>query len=74
MKSITEIISENSCITGLRPYFFFNNMEFFETLTNQEEQKFITSSYKRVDSNHFIYFYYKQKEIGYLKLRPITTI
>jgi hypothetical protein len=74
MKTLAERICENAEITGLRPMFFFNNMEFFETMTNPEEQKFITSSYRRVDNKHFIYFFYKRKQIGYLKLNPITTI
>ena len=74
MKTLAERFCENAEITGLRPMFFFNNMEFFETMTNPEEQKFITSTYRRVDNKHFIYFFYKRKQIGYLKLNPITTI
>ena len=74
MKDITEYLNEGSQITGLKPAFFFNNMEFFETMTDPEEQKFITSSYERKDNNHFVYFFYKQKQIGYLKLKPIRVI
>lgn len=72
MKDLTETIRESAEITGLRPSFYFNNLQFFETLTDPEEQKFITASYKRVDNNHYIYFYYKRKQIGFLKLKPIT--
>ena len=72
MKNLTETICESAEITGLRPSFYFNNLHFFDTLTDPEEQRFITSSYKRVDNNHFIYFFYKHKQIGYLKLKPIT--
>ena len=54
MKTLAERICENAEITGLRPMFFFNNMEFFETMTNPEEQKFITSTYRRVDNKHFL--------------------
>ena len=72
MKTLIETISESAAITGLRPSFYFNNMQFFETLTDPEEQKHITASYKRVDNNHYIYFYDRRKQIGYLKLNPIT--
>lgn len=72
MKNLTEIITESAEIKGLKPFFYFNCMDFFEILTNTEEQKYITSSYKRKDNNHFIYFFYKHKQIGYLSLKPIT--
>ena len=72
MKNLLETICESAEIKGLRPSFYFNNMQFFETLTDPEEQRFITSSYKRVDNKHFVYFFYKQKQIGYLMLKPIT--
>ena len=72
MKNLFDTICESAVITGLRPSFYFNNMQFFDTMTDQEEQRFITASYKRVDNNHYIYFYYKRKQIGYLKLKPIT--
>jgi len=72
MKDLTETIRESAEITGLRPLFYFNNMQFFDTITDQEEQKHITASYKRVDNNLYVYFFYKSKQIGYLKLKPIT--
>ena len=72
MKTLIETISESAAITGLRPSFYFNNMQFFETLTDPEQQKFLTASYKRVDNFLYVYFYYKHKQIGYLKLNPIT--
>ena len=72
MKNLTEIISESAEITGLKPYFYFNCMDFFEILTNQEEQKYIKASYKRKDNNHFVYFFYKNKQIGYVSLKPIV--
>ena len=72
MKNIYDTICESAEIKGLKPYFYFNNMQFFETLTDTEQQKYITSSYKRVDNNHFVYFFFKGKQIGYLKLRPIS--
>ena len=72
MKNLIETISESAAITGLRPSFYFNNMQFFETLTDPEQQKFLTASYKRVDNSLYVYFYYKRKQIGYLKLNPIT--
>lgn len=72
MKDLKETIRESAEITGLRPAFFFNNLHFFDTLTDQDEQKHITASYKRVDNNHYVYFFYKRKQIGYLKLKPIT--
>ena len=72
MKTLIETISESAAITGLRPSFYFNNMQFFETLTDPEQQKFLTASYKRVDNFLYVYFYYKRKQIGYLKLNPIT--
>ena len=71
MKTLIQTISESAAITGLRPSFYFNNMQFFETLTEPEEQKHITASYKRIDNKHYVYFYYKQKQIGYLMLKPI---
>ena len=74
MKTLIETLCESAEITGLRPSFYFNNMQFFETLTDSEEQKYITSSYKRVDNKHFVYFFYKQKQIGYLMLKPITRL
>lgn len=72
MRNLSDTICESAEITGLRPTFYFNNLQFFDTLTNPEEQKYITSSYKRVDNNHYVYFYYKRKQIGFLKLKPIT--
>lgn len=72
MKNLIETISESAAITGLRPSFYFNNMQFFETLTDPEQQKFLTASYKRVDNSLYVYFYFKRKPIGYLKLKPIT--
>ena len=72
MKDLTETIRESAEITGLRPSFYFNNMQFFDTITDPEEQKHITASYKRVDNNHYVYFYYKRKQIGFLRLKPIT--
>jgi len=72
MKNLIETISESAAITGLRPSFYFNNMQFFETLTDPEQQMFLTASYKRVDNFLYVYFYYKRKQIGYLKLKPIT--
>lgn len=74
MKSLLETICESSAITGLKPTFYFNNVDFFETMTNPEEQKFITAAYNQVKNNHYVYFYYKQKQIGFLKLKPITTV
>lgn len=72
MKNLTELIREDASINGLKPIFYFNNMEFFETITDPEQQKFLTASYKRVNNNLFVYFYYKQKQIGYLKLKKIV--
>jgi len=72
MKTLSETISESAAITGLRPSFYFNNMQFFETLTDPEQQKFLTASYKRVDNFLYVYFYFKHKQIGYLKLKPIS--
>lgn len=72
MKNLIETITESAAIKGLRPNFYFNNMQFFETLTDPEEQNSITASYKRVDNNHYIYFYHRKKQIGYLKLKPIV--
>lgn len=74
MKDITEYINEGAQITGLRPSFYFNNMDFFKTITNPEEQKHITASYEKAKDNHLVYFFYKQKHIGYLKLKPISLI
>lgn len=71
MKDLTEYINEGSQIKGLRPTFYFNNMEFFETMTNPDEQGHITASYEAKQDRHFIYFFYKMKQIGYLKLKPI---
>ena len=72
MKTLTETISESAAITGLIPSFYFNNMQFFETLTDPEQQKFLTASYKRIDNLLYVYFYFKRKQIGYLKLKPIS--
>ena len=72
MKNLTEIITESAEIKGLKPYFYFNCMDFFEILTNTEEQKFIKASYKRKDNNHYVYFFYKNKQIGYVSLKPIS--
>ena len=72
MKNLIETISESAAITGLRPSFYFNNMQFFETLTDPEEQRHVTSSYKRVDNKHFVYLFYRGKQIGYLMLKPVT--
>ena len=72
MRNLTDIICEEASINGLKPIFYFNNMEFFETITDPEQQKFLTASYKRVDNNLFVYFYYKQNQIGYLKLKKIV--
>lgn len=73
MKDLIDTISESAAITGLRPAFYFNNLQFFETLTDPEAQRLVTASYKRVDNNLYVYFYYKRKQIGYLKLTPITS-
>lgn len=72
MKNLIETISESAAITGLRPSFYFNNLQFFETVTDSEEQKHVTASYKRVNDKHYVYFNYRGKQIGYLMLRPIT--
>lgn len=72
MRNIYDTITESAEITGLRPAFYFNNMHFFDTLTDPDEQKSITASYKRVDNNLFVYFFYKRRQIGYLKLKPIV--
>ena len=72
MKNLTELIREDASINGLKPIFYFNNMDFFETITDTEQQKFLTASYKRVNNNLFVYFYYKQKQIGYLRLKKIN--
>ena len=72
MKTLIETISESAAIKGLRPSFYFNNMQFFETMTDPEQQKFLTASYKRVDNFLYVYFYFKSRQIGYLKLKPIT--
>ena len=72
MRTISETICESAVIKGLRPAFYFNNMQFFDTLTDPEEQKHITASYKRVDNKHYIYFFHRNKQIGYLNLKPIT--
>ena len=69
MKSLVETLNESSIPPVYKPIIFFNNMDFFETMTDPEEQKYLTSSMKKVDSNYFIYFFYKQKQIGYLKLQ-----
>ncbi|MBQ8060606.1 MAG: hypothetical protein IJ205_01490 [Bacteroidales bacterium] len=74
MRNLIETICESAEIKGLRPSFYFNNMQFFDTLTGPEEQKHVTSSYKRVDNKHFVYFFYKQKQIGYLMLKPINPL
>jgi len=72
MKTILDTIKESAAITGLKPLIYFNNLQFFETITDPEEQKYMTASYKRVDNNHYVYFFYKRKQIGYLKLKPIS--
>lgn len=72
MKNLTELIREDASMNGLKPIFYFNNMDFFETITDTEQQKFLTAAYKRVNNNLFVYFYYKQKQIGYLKLKKIV--
>lgn len=74
MKSLSDTILENSSITNLKPIFFFNIMDFFETVTDQEEQKYLTATYKKVDNNYFIYFFHKQKQIGYLKLQQASRL
>lgn len=74
MKNITEILCESAEIKGLKPYFYFNCLDFFDMLTNQEEQKFISASYKRRGNDHIVYFFYKHKQIGYVSLKPINVV
>lgn len=73
MKNIFDTICESAEIRGLKPSFYFNNMQFFDTITDQEESKHITASYKRVNDKHYVYFYYKQKQIGFLTLKPFVS-
>lgn len=71
MKNLTETITESAEITGLKPEFYFSNMLFFDTLTDPEQQRYITSSYKRKGNKHCVFFFYKHRQIGYLRLNPI---
>lgn len=74
MKDLTEYINEGSQIKGLRPVFYFNNMDFFKTMTDPDEQKHITASYEKTNGNVLIYFFYKQQQVGYLKMKPISLV
>lgn len=72
MRNIIDTIYEQASISGLKPIFYFSNMQFFDIVTDTEQQKYLTASIKRVDDNFYIYIYFKQKQIGYLKLKKQT--
>lgn len=74
MKQIIQTIFENDSAKSLKPIFYFTNMDFFDTITNPSERKFITASYKNVGKNRYVYFYYKNKQIGFLKLLCIDPV
>lgn len=72
MRNIIDTIYEQASISGLKPVFYFSNMQFFDIVTDTEQQKYLAASIKRVEDNFYIYIYYKQKQIGYLKLKKQT--
>lgn len=74
MRNISDTIFENAEIKGLKPVIYFNTTQFFETMTDPNEQRFITASYKRTDNIHYVFFFYKNKQIGYVKLKPINPL
>ena len=69
MRNLSDMIYEQASISGLKPVFYFSNMQFFDIVADTEQQKYLTASIKRVDDNFYIYIYFKQKQIGYLKLK-----
>ena len=67
MKHITEIICEQSTVSGLKPEFLFNDKQAIETIMDAEQQKFLTASYNRTGDVIRVDIYYKNKQIGCIK-------
>ena len=69
MKNLIEIIQENNIEQrNLKPTFYFTCDDFFNVLTDIEQQKNIYATYKLIDNKRFIYFYNGNKQLGYLRL------
>lgn len=69
MKNLIEIIQENNIEQrNLKPTFYFTCDDFFNVLTDIEQQKNIYATYQLIDNKRFIYFYNGNKQLGYLRL------
>jgi hypothetical protein len=69
MKNLIEIIKEENIEQRhLKPTFYYKCDDFFNVLTNIEQQKNIHATYKLIDNKRFIYFYNGKEQLGYLRL------
>lgn len=69
MKNLIEIIKEDNIERRhLKPTFYYKCDDFFNVLTDIEQQKNIHATYKLIDNKRFIYFYNGKEQLGYLRL------
>lgn len=68
MRSLKERFKADVVATGLKSVFYFKSTDFFETLTDSEQQKFIKANYVKRGNNRYVYFMKGNEQIGYLKL------
>ena len=69
MQDLIDVIQENNVVQKqLKPTFYYKCDDFFNVLTNIEQQKNIHATYKLIDNKRFIYFYNGKEQLGYLRL------
>lgn len=69
MKDLIDTIKENKvCHRYLKPSFYFKCDDFFNILTDVEQQKHIHATYKHENGKRCIFFYKGKEELGYLRL------
>ena len=71
MKSLKDRFKADIVATGLKSVFYFKNTDFFETLTDAEQQKLSKANYVKRGNNRYVYFMKGSEQIGYLKLYPM---
>lgn len=70
MQDLIDVIQENNVVQKqLKPTFYYKCDDFFNILTDVEQQKDIHATYKLINNKRFIYFYKGNEQLGYLQLK-----
>ena len=69
MKHLIEKIKDSYVEKHLKPSFYFKSDDFFNILTDTEQQKDIHATYKEENGKRCVFFFKGNIELGYLRLK-----